>query len=508
MLAPTIASPTGNGADNGRILSFGALDTGLVQMFQERAVSAASRYHAVGMKRRVAAALVVLAAGAAAAVAYTAAVRDREYRRLVAAGEAALAGAQTSVAIEAFSGAIALNPDSMLAHLRRGETYRRHGDLKAAFRDLRKASELDPSATRPLEQLGDVSLAQNRPERAAERYAAYVQLDDRAPRVLYKLGLAYYRAGQPAAAMPPIRRALALDNRLAEAHYLAGLCLAAQGQAAEARAALERAVELQPALMAAREALAAGYRRSGRHGDASEQLEALAALDRTRPERRIALALEYADARRTDLAVATLGRAAERFPDSVDVYATLGEVWLRTALDTGDRVALRKALEALRTAVVRGGSSRELALYGRALLASGDSAAALRSLREASSKLPVAPATLLDLATAAERMGDRQAAREALTRHVALLAGSTPPAAVLRRLGNLSEALGDGAGAVHWWRRAAAGTNDVTLLVQLAQAESRLGDDDAARRTIARAVAMAPADAAAIRLKTLLATTR
>ena len=134
------------------------------------------------------------------------------------------------MAIEAFSGAIALKPDSMLAHLKRGETYRRHGDLKAAFRDLRDASELDPSATRPLEQLGDVSLALNRPDRAAERYAAYVQLDDRSPRVLYKLALAQYRAGQPALALRSVRRALALDDGLADAHYLAGLCLAAQGQ--------------------------------------------------------------------------------------------------------------------------------------------------------------------------------------------------------------------------------------------------------------------------------------
>ena len=113
-------------------------------------------------------------------------------------------------------------------------------------------------------------------------------------------------------------------------------------------------MDLQPAFIPAREALATAYRSSGRHVDATEQLEALAALDRGRPARLIALGLEYADARRTDLAVATLGRAAERFPDNVDVYATLGEVWLRIAVDTGDRVALRKALEALRTAVVRG----------------------------------------------------------------------------------------------------------------------------------------------------------
>ena len=128
-------------------------------------------------------------------------------------------------------------------------------------------------------------------------------------------------------------------------------------------------VALEPALLPAREALAATYRTSGRHMDASEQLEAIATLDRGRPERLIALGLEYADARRTDLAVATLGRATERFPDNVEVYASLGEVWLRTALETGDRVALGKAREALRTAVVRGGSGRELGLYGRALLA-------------------------------------------------------------------------------------------------------------------------------------------
>ena len=66
------------------------------------------------MKRKLVAALAVLAIGAAAAVAYTAAVRDREYRRLVEAGEEALATGQTTVAVEAFSGAIALKPGSML----------------------------------------------------------------------------------------------------------------------------------------------------------------------------------------------------------------------------------------------------------------------------------------------------------------------------------------------------------------------------------------------------------
>lgn len=459
------------------------------------------------MKRRLAAALVVVALGVAAAAGYAAAARDREYRRLVEAGDAAVVTGQIGLAIEAYSGAIAFKPGSMLAHLKRGEAYRRHGDLRAAQRDLRTAADLDPSATRPLEQLGDVTLAQGRPDLAAERYAAYVQLDDRSAHVQYKLGLARFQAGQTAQALAPLRRALALDNRLAEAHYLLGLCLAASDEIAPARRALERAIALDPALMPAREALAAIHQRAGRHADATEQLEALAALDRTQPARLIALGLEHADARRTDLAVATLGRAAERFPDHLQVYAALGEVWLRTASDTGDRVALGKALEALRTAVVRGGSSRELALYGKALLAAGQPEAALTSLKEAATKLPVQPSALLDLAAAAEQTGDRRTARDALRRHVTLLAGATSTRDLARRIGDLSAAMGEPAEAVRWWQRAAEGTTDVALLVRLAETEASLGQPDAARRTVARAQAIAPADPRVTRLASTLAST-
>jgi Flp pilus assembly protein TadD len=88
--------------------------------------------------------MVVLAiAGVAGAVAYQAAARDRDYRALLARGDSALRGEQTFGAVEAFSGAIALRPDSMLAHLRRGETYQRRGDLEAAARDFRTAAALD-----------------------------------------------------------------------------------------------------------------------------------------------------------------------------------------------------------------------------------------------------------------------------------------------------------------------------------------------------------------------------
>ena len=116
----------------------------------------------------------------------------------------------------------------MVAYLKRGDSYRLRGELEAALRDLRAAAEVDPTATRPLELLGDVNASLHRYDRAQDAYRRFVMLDDRAPRVLYKLALASVRNGQAASAVDPLRRALALDDQFAEAHYLLGVSLRAQ----------------------------------------------------------------------------------------------------------------------------------------------------------------------------------------------------------------------------------------------------------------------------------------
>ena len=109
--------------------------------------------------KRVLAGLFLLGLSAAGVYGYTLSERERTYRQQIADGDAALARDNTGAAIEAFSGAITLKDDSMLGYLKRGQTYRRRGEFAAAIRDLRRASEIDPSATRPLEELGDAYLA-------------------------------------------------------------------------------------------------------------------------------------------------------------------------------------------------------------------------------------------------------------------------------------------------------------------------------------------------------------
>lgn len=432
--------------------------------------------------------------------------RDQAYRRLIAAGNAALEADQTFEAIEAFSGAIAIKDDSMLAYLRRGETYQRQGQLAAAERDLRRAAQLDPTAPRPLEALGDVQFEVKNYARAAERYANYIRLDDRSPRVLYKLALARYRGGDPGGAIPPLRQAVALDERFAEAHYLLGLCLRNAGQSQEALTKLERAVRVLPALAVAREELADLYRELGRTREELEQFEALTALD-ARPARYLALGLAYARAGQHNQAVRVLGGAAERFPEHPAIYAALGRVWLETAQKGRDRIALSKALEALQAVPVDSDVGSEAKfLFGRALLLAGDRELAERVLQDAVTRYPVDPQAFLFLADAAEGLGHLRDARQALVRYQALTGDDPNPASQAQRAARIAELslrVADPATAVVWFQHAIAlGSFSARLLGRLAEAQVATGDLDGARASVRRALEMEP------RNRTLLAFAR
>ena len=444
--------------------------------------------------KRILAGSVLLALSAAGVYGYFLSERERNYRQQIADGDAALAHDNTFSAVEKFSGAIALKPDAMLGYLKRGQTYRRRGEFVAAIRDLRRASELDPTATRPLEELGDAYLADtpHRYASAAERYEAYVRLDNRAPRVLYKLGFARYNEGHRVEAIDALQRAIDLDPAFAEAQYLLGLCQHDAQQPKLARAALERAVQLQPTLLHAREELADLYGEMGRSEERLNQLAALAALD-PGASREITLGLAYARAGQTDRAITTLGRASERYPENSYAFVALGRVWLEIAQARGDRVALSKALGALEGAVGSDDSSEALTLFGRALLLTSDAETAERMLLDATRKTPVDPLAFSYLADAAERLGHYTVARQALLDYDALVgdADARGRTAHTTRLGELSLRVNEPAVAAAYFLRAANGT-DASLLARAADAQLRAGDKDAARSTIAKALEIDP----------------
>lgn len=446
------------------------------------------------MKRTSAIVLFVALAGLLALIGWQMVGREREFSRLMAQGDRALAKDETFPALEAFSGAIALHPDSMIAHLKRGETYRRRGEMGPALRDLRTASHLDPAATKPLELLGDVNTDLARYANAAESYEAYTRLDDRSPRVLYKLALARYRLGQTHGVIAPLDLAIAVDGRFAAAHYLKGVCLRALGRPDEAVAVLHRAVQLEASLTTAREELADLYAALHRHEDAVRQLESLAASDPSRVQRQVALALAYDAAGRRDAAILTLRRAAAAHPESSEVFTAIGRIWLEAAEAHGDRVALKKALEALQSVARRGPATSEaLLLLGRAQALAGDQASAERSFRQATMRFPLEPVALLQLSMTAERLGHLATARDAMARYSALSGDGTPPFERAMHLGDLSLRLNEPALAAEWYAKAAPHSQGGALAcLRLAEARVRMKDMPGARRAVEEGLRLEP----------------
>lgn len=451
------------------------------------------------MKRAVFVMVLLVLATIGGALAYQAAARDRDYRARLARGDAALRDEQTFGAIEAYSGAIALREDSMLAYLRRGEAYQRRGDLDAASRDFRTAARLDPTATRPLEALGDLLFQLQRFQRAADVYESCLKLDDRSPRVTYKMALARYRDGDLDAALAAVHQAISLNDRMPDAHYLLGICLRERRQLTAAQPAIEKAVALSPGLIAAREELADLYGALGKRADELEQLQVIAALDRDHVQRHVAVGLAHARAGHPDLAVLTLGSALERTPDPL-VYAALGQIWLDMAPTRSD--ALRKAVEALeRVATGAAATSEMLTLYGRALLQDGQFELAERTLQQATERYPIEPGALVFYATAAERQKHLENARQALIQYIALVGDDAEYVPHAARIATLSLRLNDVATAIDWLQKtAAASPNDVRLLTSLADAQVRYGDYTAARATVAKGLEKDPKSAGLLTL--------
>jgi tetratricopeptide (TPR) repeat protein len=449
--------------------------------------------------------LLVLAIGlvTAAVVGVQRFQRERQYREFLAAGDEALGHSNPYAAVEAYSGAIALRPRSMVAFYRRGQAYQLQRQDEQAARDLRRANELAPDATAPLVALGRLYEARGEPAEAAGWYGrAADRLRGEDPSVLYALALARYRSGTPAAARAPVEQAIAGRESSARCYYLLALIERDLNRAPAAIAALQQALQLDRSFVAAREELADLYRVAGRPADELAQLRDLALID-TGPGRQISIALAQARDGRFDDALATLGPDGGGQPPSASLAR--GRVHLMRAertLDAREAVLAQHALE--RAVAGESGRSETLALLGRALDLAGDPARAVVVLRDAVSRRPVASEAFGYLADAAERLGQPAEAHDALASLGALLGDTTSPgdrAERARRMGMLSLRAGEPRrAALELSDAVSAGHDDAPTLSLLADAQWRAGDRALARTTLSRALSLAPDDPALLRL--------
>ena len=455
-------------------------------------------------RTRVLLAAVVLGVIAGSAFLYQRVNAERQYRRLVAEGDRALATGESYRAVESFSGALAFRPTSMVAYLRRGEAYRAQRRHDEAIRDWREATRLAPDAHQPLIALGDLFDTTGDFSRAAEWYAQAVErLKDEDPSLLYRLALARYRAGSTGAAIDPLERAVARNDAAPEVHYLLGLLYRDTNNLPRAIQSLQTALTIAPTLTAAREELADLYRVAGRAVDEMAQLQILARDGQ--PIRKVAIGLAEARQGQLDAAIGTLAAALDASPKDSRILIAIGRVYLLRAERSHDPAAIERATRVLEQAL--GGTARRsegLALFGRALFLSGNYAEAERILQDAVATSPVDPEAFAFLADAAERLGHDVVARDALV-NLDALQGDTAAAAIRRqravRIGDLSVRAGEfRLAAVYLSRAVDAQPDDWLALGLLAEARWHLGDRAGARTLLDQALAGNSRDPRLLRL--------
>jgi len=450
------------------------------------------------MKRGLAALLVLaLAIVAGGIVVVQRQDRDQRFRELLGHGEQAGQSGNYYAAIEDFSGAIALRPDSMVPYYRRGEAYRAQRRDAEALRDLRTANRLAPDSTQPLVALGQLYDSQGDPAQAAEWYAqAASHLHNADPGLLYSLALARYRSGEPEEAVKPLLAAIGRNDSGGDAHYLLGLVYRDTANVDGAIAALERAITIERTMVPAREELADLYRVRGRYADEMAQLQALALLD-PQPDRQVDIALAQSRGGQYDAALSTLAAIATKPKDDARVQLARGRIYLSRAERTGDRASATRALDLLERAL--GGTARRsegLALFGRARYLAGDYADSERILREAVATSPVDPESFAFLADTAERLSHYADARDALI-SLNALQGETVSAdtrsARARRIGALALHASDPRRAAEFLTQAIeGGHDDVATLGLAAEALWEAGDAAGAKRLLDQALAREP----------------
>lgn len=261
---------------------------------------------------------------------------------------------------QAFSAALAMNPQLAAAHLHLGMTLEAEHQAGAAA-ELRKAYELAPDNGEIQLEYARMVAAQGDDREAIPLLRRAVERNPGATAAAYELGLALQRANQVNEAIPLLQKAAAAESRNADVLANLGMALCQAQRAKDAVPILQRAVSLAPANPTARENLAAAYIQLSQFDDAVRQLqtalklspdspqlhynlglalkmqddgadaipqfEAAEKLNASAPEPPYALGLLYLQAGRYSDAARELNVSLELQPANGDGWATLGSVY-------------------------------------------------------------------------------------------------------------------------------------------------------------------------------------
>lgn len=194
-------------------------------------------------------------------------------------GTEALARSRFSLAAQAFSRALATDPDNAYARSRLALTKTVSGQEAQARKLLEKNLATRDDDLFALWTLGCLDLLDGDAVRARERFGAMEKVAPGNARAFLGQGLADLLVGDKTAAVTVLAKIQTADSQDALVHYLAGLAYWMLDAPANARLELEAALELEPRNTAALELAGLIYRRQGRDSLARSAWEQALTID-------------------------------------------------------------------------------------------------------------------------------------------------------------------------------------------------------------------------------------
>src|SRR5881628_2264330 len=169
--------------------------------------------------------------------------------------------------------ALALDPNSPIAHSNLGELLDRQGRPAEAIDHFQQALRTKPDFPLAHNNWGMALKGQGRPAEAIDHFQQALRLNPDFPLAHSNWGAALLQQGKPAEAIDHFQQALRIDPDLALARSNWGAALLQQGQPAEAIEHLQQALRVQPDLAQAHANLGLALARQGKLAEATEHYQ-------------------------------------------------------------------------------------------------------------------------------------------------------------------------------------------------------------------------------------------
>jgi tetratricopeptide (TPR) repeat protein len=227
-------------------------------------------------------------------------------------------------AVGFYRAALAVRPESAVAHNNLGVALDEKGQLDEAIREYHKAIDLDPKYASPHTNLGVALKGKGQLDQAIGKCHKAIELNPKDARAHNNLGVALHEKGQLDEAIGEYRRAIAIDPKYAMAHNGLGNALYEKGRRDEAIEEYRRAIAIDPKYAMAHYHLGNALRDKGQLDEAIKEYRQALELDPKYAPAHNNLGIALYAKGQLEEAIGAYRRALELDPKLTQAYTNLG----------------------------------------------------------------------------------------------------------------------------------------------------------------------------------------